>query len=64
MGFLIWKMSEHVGKSFILYIEMIYKNYQSNFIAHNVLFTRILVSFFLRKTTGDMTVLEFVVTDF
>lgn len=51
MGFLVLKISAHVEKSFSLYIEMIYRNYQSNFTSYDVLFTRILASFFLRKTT-------------
>lgn len=34
-----------------MYIEMRFKNYTSNFVSHSVMFTRMLVSFFLRKTT-------------
>lgn len=35
-----------------MYVEMIFRNYQIlHFTSHNVLFTRILASFFLRKTT-------------
>lgn len=54
MGFLTCKINTHVGKSFALYIEMIYRNYRSNFTSHNVLFTRILVFFFSTENYSEV----------
>lgn len=50
VSFLICKMNTRVGKPFV-YIEMIFRNYPSNLTSHGVMFTRMLVSYFLRKTT-------------